>query len=162
MKKVLHFIYTLIIVAATIAQTPEAYYSFNGNANDAVGILNGMVNGALFTTDYFGNANSAYVFNGTISGNNSTLANSPARVTCCAAIGNASNQDYLNAKKTTSLTRPAGESITVTSSFRHPEGVELYRIDEQPDALTGRTGADGNTKYFNVFEAGGTAPQYTR
>ena len=43
-----------------------AYYPFNGNANDAtVYGNNGTVNGATLTTDRFGNANSAYSFNGT-------------------------------------------------------------------------------------------------
>jgi hypothetical protein len=43
-----------------------AYWPFNGNANDASGNgNNGTVNGATLTTDRFGNANSAYSFNGT-------------------------------------------------------------------------------------------------
>jgi uncharacterized repeat protein (TIGR02543 family) len=43
-----------------------AYYPFNGNANDASGNgNNGTVNGATLTTDRFGNANSAYNFDGT-------------------------------------------------------------------------------------------------
>jgi len=42
-----------------------AYYPFNGNANDASGNNNnGTVNGATLTTDRFGNANSAYSFDG--------------------------------------------------------------------------------------------------
>ncbi|MFN8245888.1 MAG: MopE-related protein [Ferruginibacter sp.] len=41
-----------------------AYYPFSGNANDARGSLNGTVNGATLTTDRFGNANSAYSFDG--------------------------------------------------------------------------------------------------
>lgn len=104
MKKILHFIYTLLIAAATIAQTPAAYYPFNDNAG---------------------------------------------------------SPDYLVAQKTNSLAQPTGKSFTITSSFGYPEGVELYRIDERPYALTGRTGAHGNTKYFDVLQAGGTAPQYT-
>jgi hypothetical protein len=48
----------------TKAQTPVAYYPFNGNANDAVGTNNGTVNGATLTTDRFGNVNSAYSFDG--------------------------------------------------------------------------------------------------
>ena len=41
------------------------YYPFNGNANDASGNgHNGTVDGATLTTDRFGNANSAYYFNG--------------------------------------------------------------------------------------------------
>ena len=42
-----------------------AYYPFNGNANDAAGTNNGIVNGAALTTNRFGNANKAYYFNGT-------------------------------------------------------------------------------------------------
>jgi hypothetical protein len=41
-----------------------AYYPFNGNANDVGGNnLNGAVNGAVLTTDRFGNPNKAYSFN---------------------------------------------------------------------------------------------------
>ncbi len=54
------------------------YYPFSGNANDASGNNNnGIVNGAMLTTDRHGNLNSAYFFNGTTSSidvaNNSTL-----------------------------------------------------------------------------------------
>ena len=42
-----------------------AYYPFSGNANDVSGNANnGTNNGATLTTDRFGNANSAYFFNG--------------------------------------------------------------------------------------------------
>lgn len=42
-----------------------AWYPFNGNANDeSVNNNNGVVSGALLTTDRFGNSNSAYYFNG--------------------------------------------------------------------------------------------------
>ena len=43
----------------------QAYYPFNGNANDASGNNNNPVfNNATITTDRFGNPNSAYHFNG--------------------------------------------------------------------------------------------------
>jgi gliding motility-associated-like protein len=43
----------------------KAYYPFSGNANDVSGNNNnGTVNGATLTADRFGNANSAYAFNG--------------------------------------------------------------------------------------------------
>ena len=43
-----------------------AYYPFHGNANDASGNgNNGTVDGATLIADRFGNANSAYSFNGT-------------------------------------------------------------------------------------------------
>lgn len=41
-----------------------AHYPFNGNANDEIGDNDGTVSGAQLTTDRFGNANSAYEFDG--------------------------------------------------------------------------------------------------
>jgi len=42
-----------------------AFYPFNGNAGDSSGNNNhGIVNGAILTTDRFGNTNKAYEFNG--------------------------------------------------------------------------------------------------
>lgn len=37
----------------------------------------------------------------------------------------------------------------------------MYRVDEQPNTVTGATGAGANNKYFGVFQIGGTTPQYT-
>ncbi len=55
--------------SATISVTPVPFrlvscFPFNGNANDSKGLNNGTVNGATLTTDRFGNANSAYSFDG--------------------------------------------------------------------------------------------------
>jgi hypothetical protein len=67
-KSILQF--ALIILSfSSLAQIPTtgliAYYTFTGNANDLSGNgVNGTVNGATLTTDRFGNANSAYSFNG--------------------------------------------------------------------------------------------------
>ena len=60
---------TLFITQVATAQIPSnglvGYWPFNGNAIDASGNgNNGTVNGATLTTDRFGNANSAYSFNG--------------------------------------------------------------------------------------------------
>ncbi len=41
-----------------------AHWKFDGDANDAVGTNDGTVHGATLTTDRFGNANSAYSFDG--------------------------------------------------------------------------------------------------
>jgi len=50
---------------SSLDQGLVASYPFNGNANDESGNdLHGTVNGALLTTDRFGNANSAYSFDG--------------------------------------------------------------------------------------------------
>lgn len=65
---------TISLATATLAQVPNyvpsngllAWYSFTGNANDVSGGTgnNGTINGATPTTDRFGNANSAYNFDG--------------------------------------------------------------------------------------------------
>lgn len=100
-------------------------------------------------------------FDGTINANNVVLTNNPTRVTSGAAIGNASSHDYVNATKTTSLTHPTGESFTVTSTSGSPAGIQVYRVDEQPNTLSGASGVGANNKYFGVFQVGGTTPQYT-
>ncbi len=65
---------TCFLCTALIAQSPVAYYPFNGNANDAAGSINGTVIGATLTTNRFVQANTAYNFNGT--GNHINLGNS--------------------------------------------------------------------------------------
>ncbi len=100
-------------------------------------------------------------FDGTINANNGTLVNTPTRITSGAAIGNASSHDYVNATKTVSLTHPAGENFTVISTSGLPAGIQVYMVDEKPSTLTGASGVGDNNKYFGVFQAGGTTPQYT-
>ncbi len=41
-----------------------AWFPFNGSAEEIIGSHKGMLNGPVLTTDRFGNANSAYLFNG--------------------------------------------------------------------------------------------------
>ena len=67
MMKTIRFLLTLLsicVITIAMAQTPVAYYPFTGNANDAIGTNNGTVNGATLSTDRFGNANNAYLFDG--------------------------------------------------------------------------------------------------
>jgi len=60
------FIFTSSISAQTVTDSLVAYYPFNGNSNDESGNTNhGTVNGASLTPDRFGNANTAYNFDGT-------------------------------------------------------------------------------------------------
>jgi len=90
MKQNNFFILLLIVGFTTImtAQVPSyiptnglvGYWPFNGNANDvSTNANNGTNNGATLTTDRFGNANSAYNFDGVSSkviiANNSSLPN---------------------------------------------------------------------------------------
>ena len=76
MKKIFTLITAIfgLLTTTTIAQVPNyvptngllAWYPFTGNSNDVSGNANnGTNNGATLTTDRFGNANSAYSFNGT-------------------------------------------------------------------------------------------------
>jgi hypothetical protein len=58
-----------IVIATNNSTIPinglVAWYSFNGNANDAsLNNNNGIINGATLTTDRFGNQNSAFSFDG--------------------------------------------------------------------------------------------------
>jgi hypothetical protein len=56
---------SITFTSSTIPTDMIAYYPFNGNANDESGNgNNGTVNGATLTLDRFGNANSAYSFDG--------------------------------------------------------------------------------------------------
>ena len=64
-------LYSLFICFISLAQPPsyipmsglQAWYPFNGNANDDSGAgHNGTVNGATLTTDRFGTTNAAYMF----------------------------------------------------------------------------------------------------
>jgi len=72
-KNLLLFIILIICGTSFFAQVPNyvptnglvGWWPFNGNANDESGNgNNGTVNGASLTTDRFGNANSAYSFDG--------------------------------------------------------------------------------------------------
>lgn len=65
--------YLLLFCLPVLAQIPsyvpvaglQCYYPFNGNVNDASVLNNHLTNnGAVLTTDRFGNTNSAYNFNG--------------------------------------------------------------------------------------------------
>lgn len=70
MKLKLYFLLILFGLILNInAQIPTnglvGYWPFNGNSNDVSGNnLNGVVNGAVITSDRFGNENSAYAFDG--------------------------------------------------------------------------------------------------
>lgn len=92
---------------------------------------------------------------------NHAILNLGARVTSGAPVGNASAHDYINTVKTTTISHASGESLTVTSSSGNPDGIQVYRVDEQPNTLNGTTSIGTMNKYFGVFQAGGTSPQYS-
>jgi len=113
MKKFTLLLICIGIALFTNAQIPTnglvGYWSFSGNANDESGNgHNGTVNGATLTTDRFGNANSAYSFDGTndyiyitnstlVSGNALTVSvwaktDTPQQYGCLVITGN--QNDY--------------------------------------------------------------------
>ena len=68
MRKIILFA-SLVLSINSFSQIPTnglvGYWPFKGNANDESGNgHDGTVNGPTLTTDRFGNANSAYYFNG--------------------------------------------------------------------------------------------------
>ncbi len=90
MKKCLVVIIACFFNILSFSQIPtaglQAYWSFDGNANDLSGNgNNGIVNGATLTADRFGNPNRAYAFNGI--NNRIDVPNSPT-------IDIPNNQDF--------------------------------------------------------------------
>lgn len=126
-----HIFLTLLIFTIVIlkSQVPTnsllAFYPFNGNANDASGnAQHGTVYGATLTTDRFGNANSAYSFNGSsnyISLPAGTFTNLNIYTYSCWIKASVANNGFAMCFGESSygycqglLTQPAG-SITATS-----------------------------------------------
>jgi hypothetical protein len=89
------------------------------------------------------------------------IQNGTTRLIGGAPVGNASSHDYVNTVKTASIVHADGENFTVTSSSGNPDGIQVYRVDEQPNTLNGTGSLGAMNKYFGVFQAGGTSPQYT-
>lgn len=103
MKKTFTTIAFGLLSISLSAQIPvnglKAHYQFNGNANDNSGNgNNGVVSGATLTSDRFGNANSAYLFNGinnkiTLTNANLSLPDSFS-VSSWVSINNLSPSNY--------------------------------------------------------------------
>ncbi|MFT3933700.1 MAG: T9SS type A sorting domain-containing protein [Chitinophagaceae bacterium] len=115
----------------------------------------------------YSNLLAVYHFNETIGtaivdskNNNNGFLNLGTRLVSGAAVGNASAYDYTNTIKTTSISHASGESFTVTSASGNPDGIQVYRVDEQPNTLSGSISLGAMNKYFGVFQAGGVSPQY--
>jgi Concanavalin A-like lectin/glucanases superfamily/Secretion system C-terminal sorting domain len=90
-----------------------------------------------------------------------TFNNSPLLQTSGASLGDAAAHDFVNATKTANISHASGENFSVTSTSGAPSGIVVYRVDEQPNTLSGASGVGQNDKYFGVFQAGGTSPQYS-
>lgn len=109
----------------------------------------------------FDESTGSSVFDKSGHSNYGILVNGSARLTSGAPIGDAAAYDYVSAVKTAGIAHADGENFTVTSSSGNPDGIQVYRVDEQPNTLNGTAGVGAMNKYFGVFQAGGTSPQYT-
>lgn len=102
-RKLLSITFILFIFStSSYSQVPLKglinYYPFSGDANDFIGTKNGVVYGATLTSDRFGNANSAYLFDGIknyieIPNYSSTTFNSDFSISVWVKINNYFN-DY--------------------------------------------------------------------
>lgn len=118
-----------------------------------------VLNGNLLACYHFNETSGSVAIDAKNS--NHAILNLGTRVTSGAAVGNASAHDYVNTIKTTTISHADGESLTVTAESGNPDGIQLYRVDEQPNTLIGTASLGGMNKYFGVFQAGGTSPGYT-
>lgn len=121
-KLILACMAMLSITNFIIAQVPSyvptnglaGYWPFTGNANDVSGNgNNGTNNGATLTTDRFGNANSAYSFNGT--------------------------SNYLNMNSSTSLNTANMNQLSISGWFNSSNGGFVVRFGN-PNITTGGIG----------------------
>lgn len=123
------------VVARISAEDPlygnlGAYYRFDETGGDTV-------------TDFSFNTN-----HGTLSGG--------SRVTSGAPIGDVSSHDYNNQNSIVSINNPFGGSFTVDADGSGTTGLQVYRVDEQPNSFNGLSpiGALFPTPYFGVFHIG--------
>lgn len=100
------------------------------------------------------------IFDISANSNYGVLINGTERITSGAPVGNAAVHDYVNAIKTASIAHANGEKFTVTDLSGNSDGIQVYRVDEQPNTLSGTVSVGAMDKYFGVFQAGGTSPQY--
>jgi Concanavalin A-like lectin/glucanases superfamily/Secretion system C-terminal sorting domain len=112
-------------------------------------------------TGYFRFDEGTSLTTGGYNGRFGVLINTPNWQTSGAAIGDASSHDYINTTKSANISHASGENFSATSTSGLPDGIQVYRVDEKPNTITGIAGLGANNKYFGAFQAGGTSPQYT-
>ena len=97
--------------------------------------------------------------------NNGTLTNGPGWVTSGAAIGDASANDYSGSAAgdfSANLAHTDGDNITATGDGGTVTGIQVYRVDQAPNATTPPSGYNkiDPLRYWGVFIVG-TSPTYT-
>jgi len=83
-------------------------------------------------------------------------------VTSGAALGDASTYDY-DSPSSLTLNSNDGDGVTVSSISGSPDGIQIYRVDEEPNVTTppGNLETLSQVHYFGVFVTGGTDTSYT-
>lgn len=161
-KKIsLAFLVILGITNGVHAQVPSyvpadglvVYYPFNGNANDASGNgKNGTVKGATLAADRFGNANSAYSFDGTSSyiyaGNISSLTGtSTSSTTVSLWINSNSSSDANSDIFDLRSTNNSQMSMTVN----YPTSGKIKGSYYDPNASIGLSAENANPLQINQW-----------
>ncbi|NQT24521.1 T9SS type A sorting domain-containing protein [candidate division KSB1 bacterium] len=78
------------------------------------------------------------------------------------AIGDASTYDY-SSPSSVNLASGDGDDVTVGTITNSPDGVQIYRVDSEPNVTTppGDLNQLSQEHYFGVFIVGGSSPTYT-
>ncbi len=83
-------------------------------------------------------------------------------VTSGAALGDASTYNYTS-PSSINLASANGDDVTVGTISGSPDGVQIYRVDSEPNVTIPPAGLNQLSQeyYFGVFVVGGTTPTYT-
>jgi len=153
-KKFCTYILFCAAVCCAHAQlpSPSACYTFTGNANDGTGNgHNGTVNGATLVNDRFGNANSAYSFNGTnsyiaIPNFNTLVSSDEVTISFWAKANGFQTQAAL-------LLAPDNTSDRMGIFIYYNQGSNAYHFWDYGDILTPNSGrVSVATSYVSQWE----------
>lgn len=106
-----------------------------------------------------GNGNATFINDSKYDNGNASFQGVAPHITSGASIGNISATDYSAAPAVT-LAHPQGESLQATVTTGSPSGIHVYCVNDKPNTASGATNVGDNDRYFGVFVAGGTSPQY--
>ena len=105
------------------------------------------------------------VFDGSVNATNGTLINTPTRPISGAPIGNQSAHNYIVAGlPAVNLSYNAQDDLAVnvnSGTYTGEAGTHIYVVNEKPNTQAGINFTGANNRYFGVFNANITSPQYT-
>jgi hypothetical protein len=155
MQPFLYSMFFFVQVQVSMAQTPVAFYPFNGNAQDAIGTNHGTVNGATLATDRFGIANSAYSFDG-VDDDISFPSSSFSAYSLIAWVkftGSVVNKSIMAFTEGNTLTTCSHQIRTNgAGKFAH------YTVDQGPKGINGTSDIDIDIWYHVAITASNNGP----